>query len=226
VFESHSWSEDNDRGIVMGWLLARLTAEIAFAQTAMPVLADWRLRECDHGALNGAPIELVRRRIRHHLKMPYPDGESWKQAVDRVARFSRRLTASPGGPPRTGHRACRHPPGNRRPRGRAGTRRPRRHRVRLAGRMGVAALIRQVRLPLTVGSNICSTIPMPDQNAQRPPAGAYRAPLTDRAFAAVRWRLALLLALTAPPRPPVPARTGPAGLAAEDGERVRVGQLV
>jgi broad specificity phosphatase PhoE len=26
-------------------------------------------------------------RIRHHLKTPYPDGESWKQAVDRVARF-------------------------------------------------------------------------------------------------------------------------------------------
>jgi broad specificity phosphatase PhoE len=93
VFESHSWSEDNDRGIVMGWLRGRLsergrllarrlgdrhrddgittmftsgvrrsaeTAEIAFAQTAMPVLADWRLRECDHGALNGALIELVR----------------------------------------------------------------------------------------------------------------------------------------------------------------------
>jgi broad specificity phosphatase PhoE len=120
VFETHSWSEDNDRGIVTGWLPGRLskrgrrlarqlgdrrrddgicavftsdlhrcaeTAEIAFAQTAMPVLADWRLRECDHGALNGAPVEVVRPRIRHHLKTPYPDGESWEQAVDRVAGF-------------------------------------------------------------------------------------------------------------------------------------------
>lgn len=72
---------------------------------------------------------------------------------------------------------------------------------------------------------------MPDQTAQWPPARAYRAPLTDRAFAAFRWRLAGLLAPTTPPRPPVaartvPAGTGPAGWGAEDGERVRVGQLV
>lgn len=67
---------------------------------------------------------------------------------------------------------------------------------------------------------------MPDQTAQRPLAGGYRAPLTDRAFAVFRWRLATLLALTDPPRPPVPAGTGPAGSGTDDGERVRVGQLV
>ena len=30
------------------------TAEIAFAQTAIPVFFDWRLRECDFGTLNDA----------------------------------------------------------------------------------------------------------------------------------------------------------------------------
>ena len=31
------------------------TARIAFAQTPLPILADWRLRECDYGSLNGQP---------------------------------------------------------------------------------------------------------------------------------------------------------------------------
>src|SRR5215212_422769 len=31
------------------------TARIAFASTAVPILADWRLRECDYGSLNGQP---------------------------------------------------------------------------------------------------------------------------------------------------------------------------
>src|SRR5690349_20860940 len=83
VFETHSWSEDNDRGTATGWLPGRLsergrrlaaelgqrrrddgiaavfasdlrraaeTAEIAFAGSDIPVLLDWRLRECDYGA--------------------------------------------------------------------------------------------------------------------------------------------------------------------------------
>ncbi|MDI5938350.1 histidine phosphatase family protein, partial [Micromonospora sp. DH15] len=82
VFETHSWSEDNDRGVATGWLPGRLsargralaaelgdrrrhdgiaavftsdlrraveTAEVAFGGTGIPVLYDWRLRECDYG---------------------------------------------------------------------------------------------------------------------------------------------------------------------------------
>jgi hypothetical protein len=69
---------------------------------------------------------------------------------------------------------------------------------------------------------------MPDQTAQRLPARVrpYRAPLTDRAFAAFRWRLATLLALAIPPpRPRLSAGDGVERVD-EDGERVRVGQLV
>ncbi len=120
VFETHSTTEDNERGHATGWLPGRLsergrreahalglrrrddgiaavftsdlhraveTAEIAFAGTSLPILADWRLRECDYGAMNGAPVAQVQAERGQHLTTPYPGGESWQQAVDRVGRF-------------------------------------------------------------------------------------------------------------------------------------------
>jgi 2,3-bisphosphoglycerate-dependent phosphoglycerate mutase len=63
------------------------TARIAFGQTSIPILADWRLRECDYGALNGQPAADLHRDRLHYLDMPYPDGESWRQAIQRVGRF-------------------------------------------------------------------------------------------------------------------------------------------
>jgi broad specificity phosphatase PhoE len=62
------------------------TARIAFAGTAIPLLLDWRLRECDYGRQNGMP----RARMddpRSHLDVPYPGGESCRQAIARVGRF-------------------------------------------------------------------------------------------------------------------------------------------
>lgn len=53
----------------------------------MPVLQDWRLRECDFGALNGAATSEVHDNRRRWLDAPYPGGESWRQAVMRVAGF-------------------------------------------------------------------------------------------------------------------------------------------
>ena len=63
------------------------TVELAFANSGLSVLIDWRLRECDYGSLNGAPAEQVHRARRRHLTTPYPDGESWEQAIRRVGRF-------------------------------------------------------------------------------------------------------------------------------------------
>jgi alpha-ribazole phosphatase/probable phosphoglycerate mutase len=63
------------------------TVELAFADSGPPVLVDWRLRECDYGSLNGASAAQVLRERRRRLTMPYPDGESWEQAVRRVGRF-------------------------------------------------------------------------------------------------------------------------------------------
>jgi 2,3-bisphosphoglycerate-dependent phosphoglycerate mutase len=66
---------------------ARETVEIAFASSDVPVLLDWRLRECDYGALNGAPVAEVHSERRRHLEQPYPGGESWSEAVGRVGLF-------------------------------------------------------------------------------------------------------------------------------------------
>lgn len=62
------------------------TADIAFAGTDMPILRDWRLRETDYGELNGATHEEQGPRI-GYLEKPYPGGESWRQATERVLRF-------------------------------------------------------------------------------------------------------------------------------------------
>ena len=88
VYETHSVTEDNERGIATGWRPGRLsargrelaaelgrrrggdglaamfssdlaraseTASIAFAGSSIPVLFDWRLRECDYGIHNATP---------------------------------------------------------------------------------------------------------------------------------------------------------------------------
>ncbi len=63
------------------------TAEIAFAGSGLQIHYDRRLRECNYGALNGKPRAEVHVGGRHHLDEPFPDGESWRQAVGRVSGF-------------------------------------------------------------------------------------------------------------------------------------------
>ena len=60
------------------------TAQIAFAQTDIPVFFDWRLRECDFGTLNGAPAAQVRAIRVQHIDQPFRGGESHRQAVRRT----------------------------------------------------------------------------------------------------------------------------------------------
>jgi 2,3-bisphosphoglycerate-dependent phosphoglycerate mutase len=69
--------------------LARATETVAIALggTSLPVLLDWRLRECDYGALNSSPAASLHAHRAEYLDEPYPDGESWRQAVARVASF-------------------------------------------------------------------------------------------------------------------------------------------
>jgi 2,3-bisphosphoglycerate-dependent phosphoglycerate mutase len=72
------------------------TAEIAFGDTDMPILYDWRLRECDFGARNGSSAAEVGGDRMDFVDVPYPGGESHRQAVVRVAGFS--PICRPGGP--------------------------------------------------------------------------------------------------------------------------------
>lgn len=66
---------------------AAQTAEIAFGDTGIPVLYDWRLRECDFGTRNGTPAAEVKQDLLDFCDRPYPGGESHEQAVARVSRF-------------------------------------------------------------------------------------------------------------------------------------------
>lgn len=61
------------------------TVSIAFGGRDLPILHDWRLRECDYGELTRHPTQVVHGRRAHFLDQPYPGGESWRQAVARVA---------------------------------------------------------------------------------------------------------------------------------------------
>src|SRR5215475_15618060 len=61
------------------------TAEIAFGDTGIAILYDWRLRECDFGTRNGSPAAEVSRDRLDYCDRPYPGGESHDQAIARVA---------------------------------------------------------------------------------------------------------------------------------------------
>jgi 2,3-bisphosphoglycerate-dependent phosphoglycerate mutase len=126
VFETHSTSEDNERGIATGWLPGRLsttgrrqaaelgvrrrddglavvyvsdlaraceTASIAFEGSGLEVIADARLRECDYGRWNGMPRARLEAERLGRVVEPWPGGESWQSAVDRVERFLEELPA-------------------------------------------------------------------------------------------------------------------------------------
>jgi broad specificity phosphatase PhoE len=115
VYETHSTTTDNERGVATGWLPGELSAAgrgqaaelgerrrsdvdavftsdlgraletvaIAFFGSEVPVFHDWRLRECDYGALNGAPANELE--PAKHVDVPYPGGESYRDVVARVA---------------------------------------------------------------------------------------------------------------------------------------------
>jgi 2,3-bisphosphoglycerate-dependent phosphoglycerate mutase len=63
------------------------TTEIAFGGTGIPILYDWRLRECDFGDRNGTPATEVKHDRLDYCDRPYPGGESHVQAIARTAGF-------------------------------------------------------------------------------------------------------------------------------------------
>jgi broad specificity phosphatase PhoE len=120
VFETHSLSTDNERGVATGWLDGELsergrelarelrgrrrndgiavvftsdlgraveTADIAFGDSGIPIYHDARLRECNYGSLNGLPADLVTAERRQHVDAPFPGGESYVDAVERMRSF-------------------------------------------------------------------------------------------------------------------------------------------
>jgi broad specificity phosphatase PhoE len=120
VYETHSISVDNERGIATGWLDGRLsaagkeqatklgerrrddniaavytsdlgraveTAELAFSGSGIPIHQDRRLRECNYGELNGAPVSQIEAERSQRIDEPFPGGESYRDVVERVRAF-------------------------------------------------------------------------------------------------------------------------------------------
>ena len=85
---------DDDLAAAFSSDLARAveTAEVAFDESDLTILLDWRLRECDYGERNAEPAEAHGQDRAAHLDEPFPGGESWRQATDRVGSFLRDLT--------------------------------------------------------------------------------------------------------------------------------------
>src|SRR5919106_3055114 len=119
VYETHSISVDNERGIATGWLPGELsvegrrlakalgerrrrdgiacvftsdlrravqTAEIAFEGCDIEIRQDVRLRECNYGDLNGAPVGDLDPR-QSYVDRRYPGGESYRECVEKMRSF-------------------------------------------------------------------------------------------------------------------------------------------
>jgi broad specificity phosphatase PhoE len=63
------------------------TVRIAFDGSAIPVVVDARLRECNYGLLNGAASTVVAQQRAQHIEMPWPEGESYVDVVSRTKDF-------------------------------------------------------------------------------------------------------------------------------------------
>jgi broad specificity phosphatase PhoE len=115
IYETHSITVDNEHGIASGWLPGelseegrRLAAEIGprrqdvdlvfssdlrravqtveLSGLTVPHLQDWRLRECNYGELNGAPVDALDPRVKR-VQSPFPGGQSYTDVVELTRAF-------------------------------------------------------------------------------------------------------------------------------------------
>ena len=73
------------------------TARIAFAGTHLSVFEDARLRECNYGELNGAPVSVIAAERAGRIDLPFPAGQSYRDVVHQTEDFLRDLRAARDG---------------------------------------------------------------------------------------------------------------------------------
>lgn len=81
------------------------TAQIAFNHRAIPILQDPHLREWNYGKYNGLPSEEVERLKIKHVSLPFPEGESLEEVINRFLLFKMKMEAAKGPLLIIGHRA-------------------------------------------------------------------------------------------------------------------------
>ena len=115
IYETHSITVDNEQGIATGWLpgelsedgrrlarelgprrrdvdavfssdLRRAVQTVELAGLTAPHLQDWRLRECNYGSLNGAPVDSLDPR-EARVRTPYPGGQSYTDVMELTRSF-------------------------------------------------------------------------------------------------------------------------------------------
>ena len=73
------------------------TAELALGATGVPIYRDARLRECNYGTMNGMPTSQLEAERLRRIDEPFPGGESWRQAAERVEGFLEELAETHDG---------------------------------------------------------------------------------------------------------------------------------
>ena len=63
------------------------TAEIAFPKLRDRIIRDPRLRECNYGSWTRKPDTALKLEKINHRTLPFPDGESYQQAMERMRTF-------------------------------------------------------------------------------------------------------------------------------------------
>jgi broad specificity phosphatase PhoE len=115
IYETHSTTVDNERGIATGWLPGELSAagreqarelgerrrdvDVVFSsdlrravQTVelsgleVPHFQDWRLRECNYGEFNGRPRDEQGERDRY-VEQRFPGGQSYNDVLELTRSF-------------------------------------------------------------------------------------------------------------------------------------------
>ena len=115
IYETHSITVDNENGVATGWLPGELSEEgirgavaigprrrdvdvvfssdlrravhtVELAGLAVPHFQDWRLRECNYGELNGAPVDALDPRA-DRVHKPFPGGQSYWDVLELTRSF-------------------------------------------------------------------------------------------------------------------------------------------
>lgn len=71
------------------------TAQLAFSHHNIPIVTDSRLREWNYGEYNGSSVKELEKLKVNHLETPFPEGESFKQVLERFHNFRRECLNDP-----------------------------------------------------------------------------------------------------------------------------------